>query len=119
MSARLPVLMVALSGLTAVSAPAVAGSIYCLGTVDALSTQADGAVSIETAWHGQAVQVCNVETVWKSVPVETCRRWHAQLSLALSTRDGMLVYYPNTTAADCAQMGAGSSADAPGFFANQ
>jgi hypothetical protein len=115
-----PFALAALAGVLCLPASMVrAGEIYCLGSVNALRTQANGAVIVETPWNTQPLQVCNVATVWKGVPLDTCERWHAQLLLALSTRDSMLVYYPSTTASDCALMGAGSGADAPGFLANQ
>lgn len=97
-----------------------AATLTCSGSITAVTSHADGSVWIKPSWHNNGLQICNATTVWKGIPPESCKRWHAQVLLARSTRETLVVYYPSTAAApNCASIPAGGGADAPGYLTNQ
>jgi hypothetical protein len=85
---------------------------WCFGTVNYLSLDNTGSVTIVPSWRTAGfgyVKACNLNQDWNGVTPTTCTGWFSMLKMAQQTRSYVWWFYPDSVVptlngAECSNM---------------
>lgn len=96
--------------------PSSSADVYCGGDAPVLRvlTYGDGTVSVQTAWRGDFLQICNLEKVWKGVAPGTCFAWMSKIASGIASNKRTGFWYGGITGSDaCRTLPTYGNAPAP------